>query len=90
MLHRWGMLKSNSMVSSAAAGSGVVAEGNWLETAADGDSLDAGRSKFDAVAYVFHCLCLLTSFRLAEHKEPPNKSTAAAGEFFHRTFVGFP
>lgn len=44
MLHRWGMLKSNSMVSSAAAGSGVVAEGNWLETAADGDSLDAGRS----------------------------------------------
>ena len=90
MLHRWGMLKSNSMVSSAAAGSGVVAEGNWLETAADGDSLDAGRSKFDAVAYVFHCLCLLTSFRLAEHKDLQINRLRQLANFFHRNFVGFP
>ena len=34
MLHRWGMLKSNSVVSSAAVGPGVVAGGNGFETAA--------------------------------------------------------
>ena len=89
MLYRWGMLKSNSVVSSAAADQGVVAEGNWLETAADGASLDADRFKFDAEAYVFHCLRLLTIFRLEDLKDPPNKSTAWLADLFHRNFVGF-
>ena len=53
MLYRREMLKSNRMVSSAGGGPGAVAGRNGFETAADGDSLDAGRSKFDAKAYVF-------------------------------------